>query len=365
MAQSIETLGSKEISRLLVRHRRGETLERYQPQLDAILREILSKANAFVPSECGAILLDDPKAKIFDPASNRLTVIAALGPQPERLLGQRLPVDQGLAGRVYTSGAAVHQDGIGAEEEPLQQCYEGLRVRSMLGVPVLLGNSICGVILLINRSGRESFSDENNHLLEVFAAYISSSIQNTIDGLRAKELAQRDDLTGLYNDRYLHYRLRSEIRRAAADKGDLALLFIDLDCFKSINDRYGHLEGSRTLHMVGILLGSAAPPDAVAARYGGDEFVIILPGATAARASEVAEALRSEVAQTTFRADGAASERFAVTASVGVASLTEHVRPGGRSTERANQLIRLADAAMYRAKADGKDRVSVVTTEEE
>lgn len=364
MAQSIETLGPKEIARLLVRHRRGETLERYQPQLDAILREILVKANAFVPSEGGAILLDDPKAKLFDLPANRLTVIAALGEETAQLLGQRLPTESGLVGKVYTSGSAIHRDGILGQEEPVQGLCDGLRIKSMLGVPVLLGNAICGVILLINRLGHDRFTEQNHKLLQIFAAYISSSIQNTIDGLRAKELAQRDDLTGLYNDRYLHFRLRSEIRRADRDEGALALLFMDLDDFKSINDRFGHLEGSRTLHMIGILLAGEVPEGAAAARYGGDEFVIILPGADAARAAEVAATLRERVAGTFFTVESRPEgERFSVTASVGVASLREHVARDGRSTRRANQLIRLADKAMYQAKANGKDRVATAVAE--
>jgi diguanylate cyclase (GGDEF)-like protein len=358
VAQGIVTLPNAQISRFLVRHRRGETLERFQPQLDAFLREILAKADEFVPSESGAILLDDPRAKMFDQTSNQLTVIAAFGEWAERMLGQRLSTEKGLAGRVYSSGEATR---CMVEEEERAYYTEldvhvGTNVHSLLGVPVLLGSSICGVLLLINRKGRETFSEDEHKLIEIFAGYISSSIQNTLDGLRARELAQRDDLTGLHNDRYLHQRLRVEIRRADRDQNELSLLFLDLDHFKSINDVHGHLEG--------ILLENEIPQSAIAARYGGDEFVVILPGASTAQALEAAEHLRERLCVTPFAVDRPDYESpIYLSASLGVASLREHVAAGGRSAGRANQLIRMADSAMYRAKAEGRNRVVLAVAE--
>jgi diguanylate cyclase (GGDEF)-like protein len=221
---------------------------------------------------------------------------------------------------------------------------------------------------LVNREGRESYSDGDHTLIDIFAAYISSSIQNTIDGIRAKELAQRDDLTGLYNDRYLHYRLRTEIKAADAAGGDVSLLFLDLDCFKEINDRFGHLEGSRTLHMMGVLLEGEIPPGAVPARYGGDEFLVILPAAGIEEATAIARRLRDKIAATAFsleRPGPGRESQLHVTGSLGVASLRAHV--AGEQAElsaRANALIRVADEAMYLAKEGGRNRVAVVHPKE-
>jgi diguanylate cyclase (GGDEF)-like protein len=360
--QQIETLAAAEISRLLIRHRRGETLERYQPRIDTFLSEVLARTDEFVPSEAGVILLDDPKAKIFDLPGNTLTVIAAFGERPRDLLGERLSCSDGLAGQVYSSGRARSWSAdadAGAHGE--LQDKGGIEINSLLGVPVVLGNAICGVILLINRRGDTSFSDENGKLLEIFAAYISSSIQNTLDGMRAKELAQKDDLTGLYNDRYLNFRLRSEIQRAAREGTGISLLFLDLDRFKTINDRFGHLEGSRTLHLIGILLINEIPTDAIAARYGGDEFVVILPDTDAGRAMVVAQDLREKIAATRFIEE---QDQVEITASVGVSSM-EALRdgPGGRDrcARLVDILIRQADEAMYQAKSQGRNRVVVAT----
>lgn len=345
-----------------MRHRRGETLERFHPHLDSFLREILAMANEFVPAEAGAILLDDPRAKLFDQSAHQLTVIAAFGDRATGLLGRQLPTERGFPGRVYATGRAARGDA--TEEDRaffsgMDSCTES-QLRSLLGVPVVLGSATCGVLLLANRQGSGTFTEEEHTLIGIFAGYISSSIQNTIDGLRARELAQRDDLTGLHNDRYLHHRLRSEIREASRSENPLSLLFIDLDYFKTINDRFGHLEGSRTLHMVGILLENEIPREGVAARYGGDEFVVILPGMSAEQARGVAEHLREGIEATPFVVERPDAEApIHVTASLGVASLHEHVPPAGDSTERANLLIRVADTAMYKAKAEGRNRVVV------
>ena len=160
--------------------------------------------------------------------------------------------------------------------------------------------------------------------------------------------------------------LRAEIGRAGKSGAALSLLFIDLDRFKTINDHHGHLEGSRALHMVGILLEAEVPAGAVAARYGGDEFVVILPGTGEDEALAVAEHLRARVAQTSFLAEQPAhgsGGRYTITASLGVATLPPGRARAERSLQLANGLIRLADAAMYRAKTAGRDRVSVAAEE--
>jgi diguanylate cyclase (GGDEF)-like protein len=196
---------------------------------------------------------------------------------------------------------------------------------------------------------------------------MSSSIQNALDAIRARAQARIDDLTGLFNSRYFHTRLDDEIARADRDGTDLSVMFIDLDHFKEVNDRFGHLAGSWTLQKVAQLLQENAPAAAVLARYGGDEFVVILPGANLPRALATGDSMRNAIGEASFfepSSDETPSVIPRVTASIGVASYRDHLAPGGTQRRRENIFLKLADSAMYRAKANGRNRVETAEPED-
>lgn len=366
----IVTLSPEEIARFFVRARRDQDTEHWDVRLDAALREILERANDFVPSESGGILLDDPRAKLAGSPAPRLTFIASFGPGSQQSIGRRIPSDKGFAGRVYGGGRPAQTDHLDADDPIfVTAATESTPLRSVVGVPIVVGESICGMLVLANRRIGGPYSPRDKELLRIFAAYMSSSIQNALDAIRARALARVDDLTGLANSRYFHTRLEEEIARADREGTDLAMCFIDLDRFKEVNDRFGHLAGSWTLQKVAHLLAGKAPAAALLARYGGDEFVVILPGANLARAMETAEALRQAIADAVFFEPGAEGEISAVplpsiTASLGVASYRDHLAPGGTARRRESTFLRLADSAMYRAKANGRNRVEIADPEE-
>jgi diguanylate cyclase (GGDEF)-like protein len=365
----ILTLSPEEIARFFVRARRDQDTEHWDVRLDAALREILERANDFVPSESGGILLDDPRAKLAGSSSPRLTFIAAFGPGSQQFLGRRIPSDKGFAGRVYATGRPAQTDHLEDDDPIIEALAEGTAIRSVVGVPIVVGESICGVLELANRRMGGAYSGRDKELLRIFAAYMSSSIQNALDAIRARALARVDDLTGLANSRYFHTRLEEEIARADREGTDLAMVFIDLDRFKEVNDRFGHLAGSWTLQKVAQLLAGKAPAAALLARYGGDEFVVILPGANLERATETAEALRQGIAEATFFDSGGDVDRGAmplpsITASLGVASYRDHLAPGGTARRRESTFLRLADSAMYLAKANGRNRVELAEPED-
>jgi diguanylate cyclase (GGDEF)-like protein len=367
----ILTLSAEEITRFFVRSRRDQDTERWDVRLDAALREILERANDFVPSEAGGILLDDPRATLAGMRSPRLTFIAVYGPDSGQLLGRRIPSDRGFAGQIYRTGLPYRSDHLDASDPLLEIAgrLPGSMPASVIGVPVLVGESICGVLELTNRRSGSPYSARDNELLRIFAAYMSSSIQNALDALRARALARLDHLTGLFNSRYFHVRLQDEIAHADHNGTDLSLLFIDLDYFKLINDHFGHVAGSWTLREVARLLSENAPPATVLARYGGDEFVAILPGADLQRAMQTAELLRRVIEEASFfdadtEAVKTAQPLPGVRASIGVASYRDHLAPSGNQRRRENLLLRLADTAMYRAKANGRNRVEVAEAEE-
>jgi len=331
------------------------------------LAEILRRANGFVPSESGSILLDDPSAKQTSRRSNRLIFIVAFGEKAESLVGQSVPADGSIAGHVYLTGevystAEARDDPFffGGVDEQTQYLTQ-----SLIAVPIRIEQEVCGVLELINRKNRSGFSDQDRNLLEVFAGYISISIQNVLDGRQAQEIAKRDNLTGLFNDRYLHIAIADEVRRCQEVGADLATLFLDLDFFKRVNDSHGHLAGSQVLREVGrILKRCTAAVGGVAARYGGDEFVLILPGRDLDAAIDIGEEVRTEILASTFCDEPGEIQREplhlrGLTCSVGVATLKAHVPDDLTFEESKSSLLRLADAAMYVAKETGRNRTAI------
>lgn len=341
-----------------------------EPDLRNVFLQILEKASELVPSEAGAILLDDPLTKVPQRDRNELVFVAAFGPAAGDLLGRTVAAEEGVAGHVYCTGTA-HLAVETEQDEAFASRIDdetGYRTKSIVAAPILIGTTVCGTIELLNRLDGRPFDPHDLLLLEVFASYAASSLQNALDARHAQELAKIDDLTGLYNDRYLHVRLREELRAGQASGDPCALIFLDLDHFKPVNDRHGHLVGSQVLREVGYVLRRVtADDDAILARYGGDEFTIVLPGRGAEEAAEVGERIRVAISKAVFlqRSYGpdlpALNISGHVTASVGVAAVKpgQGPPPDAGDADLSNWLIHRADEAMYAAKAQGKDRVAV------
>jgi GAF domain-containing protein len=187
-----------------------------QLQLPSFLGEILKKANDFVPSEAGSILMDRPIERGETPSEIMLYFVAAFGPSSSALLGKSLRADRGIVGNVYRTGEPY----VMADPENDPNFYSKFdedhkfRTTGVVAVPVRIERTVCGVLELLNRSNGKPYTDRNLQMLEIFARYTSISIENLLDAQRATEMARRDDLTGLYNDRFFHHRLSEDLIRA-------------------------------------------------------------------------------------------------------------------------------------------------------
>jgi diguanylate cyclase (GGDEF)-like protein len=193
---------------------------------------------------------------------------------------------------------------------------------------------------------KHSFRKSEVTILDALSLPLASALANAVRIGEAERLSQTDDLTKLHNARYLRQFLLNEIRRARRYGSNVAALFLDLDDFKRVNDAHGHLAGSHVLmEMAAVILSSIRDTDAVA-RYGGDEFVIVLPDTQIELAGTVAERIREKIARHYFTAGR--NLKLSLTASFGVATFPVHA-------SSPQQLIACADTAMYEAKAANKN----------
>ncbi|HEV2721855.1 MAG TPA: sensor domain-containing diguanylate cyclase, partial [Thermoanaerobaculia bacterium] len=355
-----------QLERFLERQKSGLSLQR-DIDLDLVLRQILQKANEFVPSESGSILLDDPFRKVASRRENELVFIATFGDASRDLIGQRLSAQHGIVGQVYQNGTPYVSVDVQSDDNFYPEIDEqlGHKTQSVVCVPIYIGKHVCGVLELINKADGGTFTERDKTLLEIFAGYTSFTLQNALDAKRAHELAKRDDLTGLYNDRWFHVSLTEFLSNARGSGRGAVLIFMDLDQFKVINDCHGHLAGSQVLREVGFILKRIVrSAETTVARYGGDEFVMILPDTTLDAGTAICEEIRRTIEHTIFldRDWGFSMPALhlggIVTASLGIAEY--RADPAAQSVEQEkNDLLRRADAAMYRAKSAGKNQTVV------
>ncbi len=355
------------LDKILERKKKDE----YRPEqldLKVMLKEILSWANTFVPSESGSILLDDPVLNQNREKSGVLYFVACFGKGSGSLIETTLPIKLGIAGQTYSTGRPYISKKV-VEDKLFYSDIDkktNFQTKSIICAPIKIKNSTIGVIELINRLNGIDYDHNDLTLLKIFAEYTSTLVQNSLDAKRFGELSIRDNLTGLFNDRYFYDRLTKDLSRAVRRKTDLSLMFLDLDKFKEVNDAYGHLAGSSVLIEVGgIIYSKLKIKDATAARYGGDEYIVILPETSIEEAAGYGELVRKSIEEFVFLkrrypgGDKALKIKGLVTASIGIASLRANIGAGSAVKEIREKIIKLADSAMYMSKQSGKNKVTL------
>lgn len=219
--------------------------------------------------------------------------------------------------------------------------------RSVIAAPLEAQDSLLGV-LTATHSEPDAFTVDDLRLLSLLAEQVALSIERTEIFQTLETLALTDELTQVYNHRYFQIRLEEELRRGQRYQVNVAVIMVDVDDFKEVNDHYGHITGDRILHDIAMLLRRSVRATEIVARYGGDEFALILPQTEYDAAQIAAERLRDTVATHEFTT--AEGEPIPITISVGLAASPMHGR-----TRAA--LIEQADRALYGAKHGGRNRV--------
>jgi diguanylate cyclase (GGDEF)-like protein len=198
--------------------------------------------------------------------------------------------------------------------------------------------------------------------IALFIAVSVVTSKLTHDAQRLRRLAMTDDLTGLHNLRSFEARLAAIMRGSRGGGTSVSMFVLDVDRLKALNDKYGHLTGAEAVRTVGHIIAASLPPTAVACRYGGDEFVVVLPFGSASQAKHLADDLRRKVNAAAPVLAGRSFPTGTLSISIGLASRaverTVH-QLGGPDYESGEALFRAADAALYLAKEAGRNQLVV------
>ena len=315
-------------------------------ELSEILSKIMNKVKEMTKAEAWSVLLVDHDTGdlVFEKADTK---------KPKKIQKFRIKMGEGIAGWVAKEGIPVVVPDVSKDERFTGKTDKAihLKTKSLMCVPVKINDEIVGVIDVVNKTTGEPFGKEDLDLLMRLVDQTAIAIERTSLYQKMTELAITDDLTKLFNTRYLNRTIEIEIQRASRYNSSLSLIFMDIDYFKRINDGFGHLIGSKVLVEMGQLLLRNLRTVDIVARYGGDEFVIVLPQTPPKSAVQIAERMRKSVEQNTFlRKEG---YTLKLTASFGVASYPE----SARSKE---ELIKIADEAMYRVKYQTRNAVYAI-----
>jgi diguanylate cyclase (GGDEF)-like protein len=335
-----ETEGRIPLADLLVFHQLTRSLTS-SFDLDTILRTILEHMERTVEAELWTLLM-------LDEATQELYYAIAAGGEQDKLRDLRVKVGEGVAGWVVQHGETLIVPEANTDPR-LTSAGEPRpgKVRSVIALPLRGRKGTYGVIEIFNPRS-DQMTDYTIAFLHILADHAAIAIENARDVAQIQKLTFTDDTTGLYNVRHLYEVLGKELERSRRQKRPVSLAFLDLDKFKLVNDEHGHLIGSELLAKTGQRLQELSRKQDFCFRYGGDEFVILLPETSAQTALSLATELHRALMETTFRMKNGLDLK--VSASVGIATspddgLTLHT------------VIGVADSRMYRVKSKGRGHV--------
>jgi len=312
--------------------------------LDSILQTIMEKmAEFFRPDTWSLLMVDEQKDELY--------FAIAIGDAAETLKTVRMRMGEGIAGWVARNGESLIVPDVYNDPRFAKRVdeYTKWKTRSIICVPLQSKHRVLGVIQLIN-CAMESFGEQEMFFLHALCDYAAIAIDNARSVEKIQELTITDDCTGLYNARHLYKTLEAEVYRSARFGYEFSVIFLDLDHFKSVNDTYGHLIGSKLLQEIGFKVKSQLRLIDYAFRYGGDEFVILLPQTDKNSALVVARRLQEMMRRTQFLADDGLN--LNVRCSMGLATYPEDAKS-------SHEIIRQADEMMYMVKNSSRDNIAV------
>jgi diguanylate cyclase (GGDEF)-like protein len=312
--------------------------------LASILQTIMDKMGEYFHPDTWSLLM-------VDEAQENLSFAIAVGDKSEELKDVKLKMGEGIAGWVAEHGEARVVADVRTDPFFASRVDETTKwtTRSVICVPLRSKLRVLGVIQLVNVD-MEKFKDAEQFFLQSLCDYAAIAIENARWVGKIQELTITDDCTGLYNVRHLYKTLETEVYRSSRFGYEFSVLFIDLDHFKQVNDTHGHLVGSKLLAEVGYLIKGQLRLIDFAFRYGGDEFVVLLPQTGKDQALVVAKRLRDGLRASKFCKDEGLN--LSVRASIGMATYPH-------DAQTALDIISQADGMMYMVKESTRDNIGI------
>jgi diguanylate cyclase (GGDEF)-like protein len=311
--------------------------------METLLTAVLERINAIIPAKNWSLLLIDPK-------TGELYFAVVVGVAPEAVKDIRLKPGEGVAGAVVQTGQPIFIPDVDKDPRFCDRVdsLTGFDTKSIIAQPLIVRGEVIGVFEVINVEDQRFFREKFLPHLAILADYVAIAVDNVRNLQKLKTRTYIDEVTGFYNTRYLIQKLDRLIPQLQARGEHFSLIFLDLDNFKTVVDRHGHLRGTKVLSEVAWVMHKELGPDDSLVRYGGDEFVILLPGKPQPEALEITRRLRSTLNNTAFLQDEGLGIK--VTASYGIATLPDDAQD--RET-----LLFIADRALFGSKGQGRDRI--------
>ena len=311
--------------------------------MEQILNIILTRLSELIRANNWTLYL-------LDPDKQELYFEVVVGLDKQSLADVRIKLGEGIAGTAALTGEPVLVPDDVKQDPRFSGRVDdltGFVTRSLICLPLKVQDSVIGVIEIVNPEDSSLFEDAAMPVLSILADYVSIAITNARNHMRIESLAITDDVTGFYNTRFLHNCLDKFLEQSQV----VSLAFLDLDDFKQVVDAHGHLMGSKMLKEVAEVIASQLEDSDILVRYGGDEYVVILPTQDRRAALEKLSNVHRELSIASFlQSEGL---EIKITASCGIASYPQD------ATDKKD-LLQLADQALYRSKEQGKNSITVV-----
>ena len=313
--------------------------------MESLLTAIMARIKAIIPARNWSLLL-------IDPATQELYFAVVVGVAPEAVKDIRLQRGEGIAGTVAITGQPIFIPDV--DQDPRfsarVDASTGFDTHSIIALPLLVRGEVIGVFEVINLEDEKFFREKYLPHLSILADYVAIAVDNVRNLQKLEARTFIDEVTGYYNSRYLLHELGRLIPQHLRQNDPFSVVFLDLDNFKAVVDTFGHLRGSKVLAQVArVISGMLGAGDSLV-RYGGDEFIILLPHRTQSDALQIVRRLRLVLNRTPFLQDEGLEIK--VTASYGIATVPD-------DAQDREELLLIADRAMFGSKDRGRDCIMV------